>query len=180
MKTFNKIAFGLAGLFMLAGTANATVTSTEDWGVHGSYESGSLILPTAAGSFDSFYVFSLDKLYDVLSVGVSNDSTNDPKTFDISGGMVELFQDAGTVGVKDGADVSLGSFSFDSTAITHTYSGLGFGNYFYEVTGNVTGTLAGSYLLFSSITPVPEADTYAMMLAGLGLMGFMVRRRRGA
>ena len=27
------------------------------------------------------------------------------------------------------------------------------------------------------ITPVPEAETYAMMLAGLGLIGFMVRRR---
>ena len=27
------------------------------------------------------------------------------------------------------------------------------------------------------ITPVPEAETYAMMLAGLGLVGFMVRRR---
>jgi hypothetical protein len=26
---------------------------------------------------------------------------------------------------------------------------------------------------------VPEPKTYAMMLAGLGLMGFMVRRRRG-
>ena len=25
--------------------------------------------------------------------------------------------------------------------------------------------------------PVPEADTYAMMLAGLGLVGFAVRRR---
>ena len=29
-----------------------------------------------------------------------------------------------------------------------------------------------------AITPVPEAETYAMMLAGLGLVGFMVNRRR--
>ena len=29
----------------------------------------------------------------------------------------------------------------------------------------------------SGITPVPEADTYAMLLAGLGLVGFMARRR---
>ena len=26
--------------------------------------------------------------------------------------------------------------------------------------------------------PVPEADTYAMMLAGIGLLGFATRRRR--
>jgi hypothetical protein len=29
-------------------------------------------------------------------------------------------------------------------------------------------------------TPVPEADTYAMLLAGLGLVGFMARRARMA
>lgn len=28
--------------------------------------------------------------------------------------------------------------------------------------------------------PVPEADSYAMMLAGLGLVGYMVRRRKAA
>jgi hypothetical protein len=28
------------------------------------------------------------------------------------------------------------------------------------------------------VTPVPEPETYAMLLAGLGLMGFVVRRRR--
>ena len=29
----------------------------------------------------------------------------------------------------------------------------------------------------TSVSPVPEAETYAMMLAGLGLVGFMARRR---
>lgn len=28
-----------------------------------------------------------------------------------------------------------------------------------------------------SVTPVPEPDTYAMLLSGLGLMGFVARRR---
>lgn len=31
---------------------------------------------------------------------------------------------------------------------------------------------------FSVLSPVPEPQTYAMMLAGLGLMGFMAHRRR--
>ncbi len=30
-----------------------------------------------------------------------------------------------------------------------------------------------------AVTPVPEAETWAMMLAGLGLVGFMAARRRG-
>jgi hypothetical protein len=40
-------------------------------------------------------------------------------------------------------------------------------------------TLQGNTLTYS-VAAVPEAETYAMMLAGLGLVGFMVRRRRNA
>ena len=40
-------------------------------------------------------------------------------------------------------------------------------------------TLQGSTLTYANptVAAVPEAETYAMMLAGLGLVGFMVRRR---
>jgi hypothetical protein len=31
----------------------------------------------------------------------------------------------------------------------------------------------------TAVSAVPEANTYAMLLAGLGLMGFMVNRRKG-
>ena len=31
-----------------------------------------------------------------------------------------------------------------------------------------------------SVSPVPEAQTWAMLVAGLGLLGFMARRRKGA
>jgi len=43
------------------------------------------------------------------------------------------------------------------------------------------GLLAGSDQLsgeLSNVSPVPEAETYAMMLAGLGLMGSVARRRK--
>jgi hypothetical protein len=42
-------------------------------------------------------------------------------------------------------------------------------------------TLDGTgHLAYTAVAaaPVPEADSYAMMLAGLGLVGFMVRRRK--
>ena len=35
-------------------------------------------------------------------------------------------------------------------------------------------------LTFAAAAPVPEADTYALMLAGLGLVGFLARRRKAA
>ncbi|MDP3135036.1 MAG: PEP-CTERM sorting domain-containing protein, partial [Burkholderiaceae bacterium] len=33
-------------------------------------------------------------------------------------------------------------------------------------------------LTYTAVAAVPEAETYGMMLAGLGLVGFMVRRRK--
>ena len=49
--------------------------------------------------------------------------------------------------------------------------------YFYKVTGSAIAPGA-AYSLASAITPVPEPETYVMMLAGLGALGFLARRRR--
>lgn len=50
----------------------------------------------------------------------------------------------------------------------------------FAVTGNYSiGLLqSGKYQDVVTVTPVPEPETYAMMLAGLGLMGFVARRRK--
>jgi hypothetical protein len=44
----------------------------------------------------------------------------------------------------------------------------------------LSGTGSGQIYGLAPIVPVPEPDTYAMMLAGLGLIGFMVRRKKTA
>ena len=55
-------------------------------------------------------------------------------------------------------------------------AGLG-GSYFLKITGTQSGT--GSYNGNITLTSaVPEPETYGMMLAGLGLMGFVARRRK--
>jgi probable HAF family extracellular repeat protein len=38
----------------------------------------------------------------------------------------------------------------------------------------------GQVAVISSPIPIPEPETYAMMLAGLGLLGFIARRRKTA
>ncbi len=60
-----------------------------------------------------------------------------------------------------------------NTFKTITFYGDGYGEYL--VAG---GTIRYSSLPIGSVSPVPEAETYAMMLAGLGLMGAVVRRRK--
>lgn len=44
--------------------------------------------------------------------------------------------------------------------------------------GMVDGPFPGFNANFNMAAPVPEASTYGMMLAGLGLVGFAVRRRK--
>jgi hypothetical protein len=44
----------------------------------------------------------------------------------------------------------------------------------FTLSANSRASLVG----FASVTPVPEPESYAMLLAGLGLVGFMTRRRK--
>ena len=43
---------------------------------------------------------------------------------------------------------------------------------------NLGGDNVGALLNNVSVSPVPEPETYAMLLAGLGLLGFLARRRK--
>ncbi len=47
------------------------------------------------------------------------------------------------------------------------------------VTGDYSGSSEfGSYAGNIAISPIPEPETYAMLLVGLGLIGFAARRRK--
>ncbi|MBJ7311435.1 FxDxF family PEP-CTERM protein [Rugamonas sp. CCM 8940] len=54
------------------------------------------------------------------------------------------------------------------------------GSYTLQVNGYVVAADGGSYSGNIGVSPVPEADTYAMLLAGLGLVGVVARRRKVA
>jgi hypothetical protein len=50
--------------------------------------------------------------------------------------------------------------------------------YHFEVTGQVAGSAGGIYTFIASAAPVPEPETWALMLGGLAAIGFMVMRRK--
>jgi len=52
------------------------------------------------------------------------------------------------------------------------------GDYYFKLAGVASGTSGGIYGFGSVITPVPEPESYAMFLAGLGLIGAIARRRK--
>ncbi|MET0321826.1 MAG: FxDxF family PEP-CTERM protein [Duganella sp.] len=54
---------------------------------------------------------------------------------------------------------------------------LGPGQLVLTITGEVTGA-GGSYGGNLNVLTVPEPETYGMMLGGLGLLGYMARRRK--
>ncbi|MES2160432.1 MAG: FxDxF family PEP-CTERM protein [Pseudomonadota bacterium] len=55
---------------------------------------------------------------------------------------------------------------------------LGAGSYYLLVSGSAMSKSAGSYSSGVTVTAVPEPETYAMLLGGLGLIGAMVSRRQ--
>lgn len=66
----------------------------------------------------------------------------------------------------DGAGAAISTISYSTLGVNTNVRGIGNG-------------LSHATLYGSSVTPpVPEPETYALMLAGLGVVGFMANRRR--
>jgi hypothetical protein len=60
---------------------------------------------------------------------------------------------------------------------SETFASLAPGKYVFATYGTAAGSYGGTYLASLTVTAVPEPESYAMLLAGLGLMGFVARRR---
>lgn len=54
---------------------------------------------------------------------------------------------------------------------------LGAGNYALNISGDTSGLLGGAYVTTALVSAVPEPQTYALLLAGLGAVVFVSRRR---
>ena len=52
--------------------------------------------------------------------------------------------------------------------------------YYFVISGDTTGTKGGRYSYDVLTTAVPEPESYALFLAGLGIMGAIARRRSKA
>ena len=86
----------------------------------------------------------------------------------------------GFAGSTSGAVSGLAWNSGSGGIITLSTPSLAAGSYTLQIRGLVNGTNGGSYAGVMNVAPVPEASTMALMLAGLGIVGAIVVRRRNA
>lgn len=99
-------------------------------------------------------------------------------TQDVYIGAFDIYNSANVLVVKgENQVVSNGTNKNDFWALPDGAT-LSAGNYTLKITGQVLGSAGGYYGGGVSVTSaVPEAETTAMLLAGLGLVGFVGRRK---
>lgn len=161
----------------LALGAAGAQANTVDWNNHDVLEIG---VNFVSGVFTDYFLFDIapDAL-NVTSTAVANNLGNG-FILNIDDGLYSVWSAGADLGIGGGDDVKLtADFSFDGQSGNGYHSvALNPGSYYYMVSGNGNGSLGGSYMLTSTIAPVPEPESAAMLLAGLGMLGFLARRRR--
>jgi hypothetical protein len=128
-----------------------------------------------------------------FSAGLAQNTFADKFSFSVSGASKLVADLTSTAPAAAGLDIT--GFNLYATGGTLVYSGkkistgyldnwklngpvLAAGSYYLEVDGKVNSAAAGSFSGNIRVAAVPEPETYAMLLAGLGLIGFTAARRR--
>ena len=124
---------------------------------------------TTGGSFDSNQHVRVD----LLSAGANVFSTN---SSDI---LQSLYLGGSNGNSVIGGDIANQYLSYSFNLSNTLAAGGSYTLRFSSVTNEGQMQL-GIDNVSLSVTPVPEPDTYAMLLSGLGLMGFVARRRTKA
>jgi hypothetical protein len=151
-------AMALAGMASAA-TYNLGALAAGDTYLSG--DEGSLV-SVAKGSFTDIFNFSVGNSTLDASVGIINFGK-----FKISGASFSYSLKSGAATLATG--VNDAGFAGQSLAA---------GSYSLEVSGLASGAGGGKYNGVLTVTAVPEPESYAMLLAGLGLMGAIAKRRK--
>jgi len=175
-----KLVAAAALLFSSTAFAGIGAPFTGDGSVGNPYDLGSIgstpttlavtLIGTTGSSFEEYANFTIPTFSSTtgsaatlfLSLGGQN-------TVAIDNFLVEVWDNTH----PNGANL-LATFTDDG--LTHSLGNLAPGQYHLDISGVLDANL-GQYAVSLQALPVPEPETYAMLLAGLGLIGFSLRRR---
>ena len=170
-----KLPLKMLGAAVVIATANMAHAASTDWGT---VTPGTTFTPSFSGQhlgdFADTYSFSL------LTSGSGTLKRSITVTLD-----EDMAHKSGFAGLSYGLYTSLThslvASTYDVLSKTYLYSGLAAGGYYLKVSGSGwadSGVEAPRYNGIASITAaVPEPQAYAMFLAGLGIVGTVIRRR---
>ena len=170
MKRISFLRTMAAGLTMWlglsAGVANA-VTGITPFAGSATTGYNAIFGNTSVGNpFSDIFTFS-------IPVGASGNGGSNVISLSSSGNVIfSLFSLA-----EAGFGTVFGATGGTSSSLSFANGGVP-GSYTLTVAGSKTSLASGSYAGNVTISPVPEPETYAMILAGLGLLGFAARRRK--
>ena len=155
----------------------------------------------SAGSVDGKIIMGVEQADDMFTLGVvllntypgdinslrgapSGSITNGVINLDISGFTAEYFGNSYSISPDNNMTTSISMIDANHYYYTADWTHLiKNGEVFRMSTGDPVNTFSGWLMTghlegIATLAPVPEPETYAMMLAGLGLVGFMAKRRR--
>lgn len=156
--SFAPSSFSVSGFGLLEDTLLVNVSA------HSGYQFSSFSL-AEGGSYTGGGTVDVSGMFDVRDNYAPNSNF-------VAAGIVETLGASGDWTAQTGNVLPLVGWGengvFDSATLTIT-----------NVLFVTDATLSKDFVSVSAVTtPVPEAQTYAMLLAGLGLVGFMARRAR--
>lgn len=120
--------------------------------------------------------FAISDTWEFKLTATSQTSFGSQQTFAVTEGAISGF--AGEL--FNSSNVSLGALSYGINGNTQSLNWLGAlnaGTYHVHITGT-TGLAKAQYQGAVSALPVPEPETYGMMLGGLALVGVVAARRK--
>lgn len=179
-----KFASALAMFAVLAVPARGSHADTFALGALTPFADISISSPSRpTGSFSDVFSFSVTADSSLASVlanisffasgGISNFSTS---LYEIGSGG-SMLKAMGTTSIVPNGPVTVTTSVISFSPLLAGVGSPALPSYEIRTSGNVVGAF-GSYGGNLVVSPIPEPEIYAMMLAGLGLLSFVARRRK--
>jgi len=158
-------------------TETGTMANPYDIGTLDASFSSVFVTLAAAGAFSEFATFTVPAGFNMVNAAANTYALSITLPLPIglvTIGSISMFN----MDIVGGSPAVPGStFAMLGEGGSVLNLGLLPGSYHLHFTGMVNGA-GGQYSAAINAVPIPEPETYAMMLAGLGALGFLARRRR--